>query len=108
MTKIKEDQKAHREKRKEYTYNKLKGLGQEIIEDIEKNKVPSVRVPSRGTGNIVYDEAKRYYYDIAAVNENNAKKNIQDYIPKDVIIKIQKQQRDIKKRKDFSFLDEDN
>ena len=61
MTEIKENQKAHREKRKEYTYNKLKGLGQEIIEDIEKQKVPSVKVPSRGTGNIVYDNAKRYY-----------------------------------------------
>ena len=53
--------KSHKEIRKEYTFNKLKGLGKDIIEDIEKNKVPSVRVPSRGTGNIVYDEAKRYY-----------------------------------------------
>jgi DNA topoisomerase-6 subunit A len=52
---------SHKEERKEYTYNKLKGLGLEIIEDIEQNKVPSVKVPSRGTGNIVYSEAKRYY-----------------------------------------------
>ena len=28
---------SHKEERKEYTYNKLKGLGQEIIEEIEKN-----------------------------------------------------------------------
>ena len=34
MAEIKEDQKSHRELRKEYTYNKLKGLGQEIIEEI--------------------------------------------------------------------------
>ena len=53
--------KSHKEIRKEYTYNKLKGLGQEIIEEIEKKKVPSVKVPSRGTTNIVYDDAKRYY-----------------------------------------------
>ncbi len=53
--------KSHKEERKEYTFNKLKGLGQEIIEDVEKSKVPSIKVPSRGTGNIVYDEAKRYY-----------------------------------------------
>ena len=53
--------KSHREQRKEYTFNKLKGLGEEIIEEIEKKKVPSLRVPSRGTGNIVYDDAKRYY-----------------------------------------------
>ena len=58
---IKTKSKSHAEIRKEYTYNKLKGLGQEIIEKIEKNKVPSIRVPSRGTGNIVYDDAKKYY-----------------------------------------------
>ena len=53
--------KTHKEEMKEYTYNKLKGLGQEIIEDIENSKVPSLKIPSRGTGNIVYDDAKRYY-----------------------------------------------
>ena len=56
-----EPKKSHKDERKEYTFNKLKGMGQEIIEEIEKNKVPSIRVPSRGTGNIVYDDAKRYY-----------------------------------------------
>ena len=61
MTKVKQEGKTHKELRKEYTYNKLKGLGQEIIEEIEKNKVPNIKVPSRGTGNIVYDDAKRYY-----------------------------------------------
>ncbi|MCQ2972851.1 MAG: DNA topoisomerase VI, partial [archaeon] len=55
------DKQSHRELRKQYTYNKLKALGQEIIEDVEKNKVPSIKVPSRGTSNIVYDDAKRYY-----------------------------------------------
>ncbi len=54
-------EKSHKELRKEYTFNKLKGLGQEIIEEIEKQKVPAINVPSRGTGNIVYDDAKRYY-----------------------------------------------
>ena len=61
MSDANEKGKTHKEQRKEYTYNKLKGLGQEIIEEIEKTKVPSIKVPSRGTGNIVYDEAKRYY-----------------------------------------------
>ena len=61
MAKTNKKGPTHKEERKEYTYNKLKGLGLEIIEDIEENKVPSVKVPSRGTGNIVYDEAKRYY-----------------------------------------------
>jgi DNA topoisomerase VI subunit A len=47
--------------RKEITINKLKGLGQTIVEDVAQNKVPSVKVPSRGTSNIVYDENKRHY-----------------------------------------------
>ncbi|HSO25824.1 MAG TPA: DNA topoisomerase IV subunit A [Methanobacteriaceae archaeon] len=47
--------------RKEITINKLKGLGQTIVEDVAQNKVPSVKVPSRGTSNIVYDETKRHY-----------------------------------------------
>ncbi len=47
--------------RKEITINKLKGLGQTIVEDVAQNKVPSIRVPSRGTSNIVYDENKRHY-----------------------------------------------
>ena len=58
---IKKRSKSHAQERKEYTFNKLKGLGQEIIEQIEQKKVPSLKVPSRGTGNIVYDDAKRYY-----------------------------------------------
>ena len=36
MTEIKQEGKSHKELRKEYTFNKLKGLGQEIIEEIEK------------------------------------------------------------------------
>ena len=58
---VKQGNKSHKELRKEYTYNKLKALGQEIIEDVQKQKVPAVKVPSRGTSNIVYDNAKRYY-----------------------------------------------
>ena len=61
MSEVEEKGKSHKEIRKEYTYNKLKGMGQELIEKIEQNQVPSIRVPSRGTGNIIYDDAKRYY-----------------------------------------------
>ena len=31
--------KSHKEERKEYTYNKLKGLGQEIIEEMTANEL---------------------------------------------------------------------
>ena len=34
MSDANEKGKTHKEQRKEYTYNKLKGLGQEIIEEI--------------------------------------------------------------------------
>ncbi|MCK9150365.1 DNA topoisomerase IV subunit A [Methanobacterium alcaliphilum] len=47
--------------RKEIAINKLKSLGETIIEDVAENKVPDVRVPSRGTSNIVYDDIKRHY-----------------------------------------------
>ncbi len=47
--------------RKEITVNKLKGLGETIIDEINQNNVPALKVPSRGTSNIIYDEDKRYY-----------------------------------------------
>ncbi len=50
-----------RSNRKEITINKLKGLGAQIIEDVHNSNVPSIKVPSRGTSNLVYDDSKRYY-----------------------------------------------
>ncbi len=47
--------------KKDITVNKLKSLGDIILEDVEKNNVPAIKVPSRGTSNIVYDDEKRYY-----------------------------------------------
>lgn len=52
---------SQRIKRKEITLNKLKGLGQDIVDDISNNSVPAIKVPSRGTSNIVYDDIKRHY-----------------------------------------------
>ena len=49
------------EERREIAVNKLKGLGEVIIEEVSKDKVPSLKVPSRGTSNIHYDKEKRYY-----------------------------------------------
>ena len=61
MAEVKKQEKSHKEVRKEYTYNKLKALGEDIVDEITKKQVPAVKVPSRGTSNIVYDDAKRYY-----------------------------------------------
>jgi len=47
--------------RRELAVNKLKSLGDKIIEDVNNKNVPSIQVPSRGTSNIVYDDDKRYY-----------------------------------------------
>jgi len=47
--------------RREIAINKLKGLGAQIIEDVNSANVPSIKVPSRGTSNLVYDDSKRYY-----------------------------------------------
>lgn len=47
--------------RKEIAINKLKSLGERIIEEVHQNNVPALKVPSRGTSNIIYDEDKRYY-----------------------------------------------
>lgn len=47
--------------RRALAVNKLKSLGDKIIEDVNAMNVPSIQVPSRGTSNIVYDDEKRYY-----------------------------------------------
>ncbi|MGZ7047213.1 MAG: DNA topoisomerase IV subunit A [Methanobacterium sp.] len=47
--------------RREIAINKLKGLGTQIIEEVNSANVPSIKVPSRGTSNLVYDDARRYY-----------------------------------------------
>ena len=47
--------------RRELAVNKLQSLGEKIIEDVNLMNVPAIRVPSRGTSNLVYDDIKRYY-----------------------------------------------
>lgn len=54
-----------------------------------------------------YYEAQNYYYNIWLANSVNQEKNIEDYIPKEIEIHITPPQREIKKRKLFSFLDEE-
>ena len=46
--------------RKDIAINKLKSLGDKIIEDVNQNSVPAIKIPSRGTSNLVYDDEKRY------------------------------------------------
>jgi DNA topoisomerase VI subunit A len=58
---LKMNRKEHSVHRKELAVNKLKSLGERILEDVNQNNVPAIKVPSRGTSNIVYDDKKRYY-----------------------------------------------
>ena len=47
--------------RREIAINKLKSLGDMILEDVQAGKIPKIKVPSRGTSNIIYDENRRHY-----------------------------------------------
>ncbi|MCG2828324.1 DNA topoisomerase IV subunit A [Methanothermobacter sp. K4] len=47
--------------RREIAINKLKSLGDVILDDVARGKIPRIKVPSRGTSNIIYDEEKRHY-----------------------------------------------
>jgi DNA topoisomerase-6 subunit A len=40
---------------------KLTGFGASVVEDISRVESPKLRVPSRSTSNIIYDEKNRYY-----------------------------------------------
>jgi len=40
---------------------KLAGLGKDVIEDISHVRPPKLKIPSRSTTNIIYDEANRYF-----------------------------------------------
>lgn len=65
---------------------------------------------TKGLGIIpyIYKEAKEYYYALWLAQQENEKKNIQDYIPKDIEVNIKIPKRNITKRQLFNFLDEDN
>jgi DNA topoisomerase-6 subunit A len=49
--------KEHKRKAEE----KLAKLGKDVIEDILQVRPPKLKIPSRSTSNIIYDEANRYF-----------------------------------------------
>ena len=55
----------------------------------------------------VYQDAYNYYYNIWLAQQSNENKDLSEYKPKEIIIKIPPPQRKIKKRKLFKFLDEE-
>ena len=66
----------------------------------------------KANGNIgivpyVYKDAFNYYYALWEAQQKNEDKKMEDYLPKEQIIKIPVPQRKLKQRKLFSFLDEE-
>lgn len=64
---------------------------------------------NRGVGIIpyVYKRAYDYYYALWIANQQNQQKDLNEYIPKDIIVTIPSPQRHIEKRKLFDFLDKE-
>ena len=89
----------------EYTYSGIRRT-LEYFYEIKKNSLDKA---NGGIGIVpwVYEEAKRYYYNQWLLSQKNAEKDIETYKPKikDIIIKPPKRQP--KKRKIFTFLDEE-
>jgi len=55
----------------------------------------------------VYQDAYNYYYSLWEANQANQDKHIENYIPTEEVVTIPVPQRKLKKRKLFSFLDEE-
>ena len=69
----------------------------------------SIEKANGGVGIIpyVYQDARNYYYALWEANQNNEGKVIADYIPKERIVKIPVPKKQLRKRKLFTFLDEE-
>lgn len=67
----------------------------------------------KGNGSIgivpyMYDKAYNYWYSIWLANQNNEAKSLERYEPKVIEIKIPEPVRKMRKRKLFTFLDEES
>lgn len=88
-----------------YTYS---GIHKALIYHYEiKNGDLSKANGGIGIVPYVYQNAYRYYYALWEAQQKNEHKVIQEYVPKVKEIVIPIPQRQIKKRKLFSFLDEE-
>lgn len=88
-----------------YTYSGIH-RSLEYFYDIKGN---SIEKANGGIGIVpfIYQDAYNYYYNLWLAKERNKNKNIQEFIPKTVEVKIPPPQRKIKVKKKFTFLDEE-
>ena len=89
----------------EYTYSGIKRT-LEYFYEIKGNPIDKA---NGGIGIVpwVYEEAKRYYYNQWLLSQKNAEKDIQSYVPKVKEIVIKPPKREPKKKRIFTFLDEE-
>ncbi len=87
----------------DYTYSGIKHT-LEYFYDIKGN---SIEKANGGIGIVpwVYAEARAYFYQQYLISQKNANKDINSYIPKTKVITIQTPKRKMRKRKIFTFLD---
>ena len=97
--------KRYLQEHPDYTYSGIKRT-LEYFYAIKKNPIKNA---NWGIGIVpwVYDEAKRYYYNQWLLSQKNSDKNISEYVPKVRNITIKPPKREPKKRKIFTFLDEE-
>lgn len=55
----------------------------------------------------VYKDAFNYYYSIWEANQKNQNKDVQEFVSKEKVIKIEPPKRNLRKRRLFAFLDEE-
>lgn len=92
------------EKEYNFTYS---GMLKALKYWYEVKKHPVDKTKGMGIIPYIYKQAYEYYYSLWLAEEQNKTKDLNDYIPKDIVVVIPSPQRQIEKRKMFTFLDEE-
>ena len=93
--------------REEYNYT-YSGIRKALVYFYEVKGHPVDKANgSIGIVPYVYKDAFNYYYTLWEAQQKNKDKAVVDYKPKDQIVRIPSPQRNLKKRKLFTFLDEE-
>ena len=88
-----------------YTYSGIQRALQYFYE-VKKNPLPADTM-TIGIVEWIYQDAYNYYYNLWLINQKNGEKRIEDYIPNIVEVKIPQPELKPRKRKLFTFLDEE-
>lgn len=88
-----------------YTYSGI----QRTLEYFFEIKGNSIDKANHGIGIVpyIYQDSYNYFYNLWLAKEKNKNKDIQDFIPTVIEIKIPVPQRKVKKHRKFAFLDKE-